>query len=62
MAKSSKDGKTGVGPYAGGPLHVPMTRDTSQRTYSPPKDISKKVDKAWRINDGFDGALPKSEE
>ena len=53
---------TKEGPYSSNKLHVPMTRDESQRKYSPPKDISKKVDEAWKINDGFDGALPKSEE
>jgi hypothetical protein len=62
MGKKKEGWQLGEGPYSKASEGLPMTKDESQRTYSPPKDISRKVDRAWQVNDGFDGALPPSKE
>jgi hypothetical protein len=51
--------KKGVGPYAGGD-DVNMTRQPD-KGYPQPKDISRKVDANWKINDGFAGPLDSKE-
>jgi hypothetical protein len=38
-----------------------LKKDSSGLGYPQPRDISKKVDEAWKIDDGFSGRLPKSE-
>jgi hypothetical protein len=38
-----------------------LRKDSSGLGYPKPVDISKKVDEAWKIDDGFSGKLPKSE-
>jgi hypothetical protein len=36
-------------------------RSKDYTPYTPPKDISKKVDEAWKIDDGFSGELPNND-
>jgi hypothetical protein len=46
----------GEGPYSKASEGLPMTRQPD-KGYPEPKDISKKVDSNWKINDGFAGPL-----
>ena len=39
----------------------PLRKDESGLGYPKPRDISKVVDEAWKIDSGFSGKLPKGE-
>src|SRR5262249_26479103 len=51
----------GEGPYAGGDKDSKVRKDDSGLGYPKPRDISKKVHEAWKIEGGFAGKLPSDE-
>jgi hypothetical protein len=55
MAKSKEGWTRGVGPYSGGD-DVKLNRKPD-RGYPEPRDISRKVDRNSKVDDGFSGKL-----
>jgi hypothetical protein len=53
----AKNWTRGEGPYSKAGDSLPMTRQPDQG-YPKPRDISRKVDGASKIDDGFSGKLP----